>query len=335
MPWHLHKRKGRKYWEMVNGGKRLPTGTKNRAAAERILLAHILRSKGVVVNSTEKIEKYVKPYLDHCERFNKPTSLDDKRRTLGLFAIAVTVGLGGVTAERIGVFLGNRYGARSKKPIGAERWNTERQIIGNFFRWLQKQNLVDENPALKVEKKKIVRSKIPKSLTYADEKKLLNWCKKHDRELRRMAILVGNTGIRVRELANLTIPDVQGGLLRVTAKADWQPKDYEERTIPLNATAKTEIAQQKRRAATVWLFPRLDGQRYGRGLDLRMVRAFKKAGLGSGGFHRLRHTFATRFVEQGGDLETLRKLLGHSDLKTVQKYLHVKVKSTEFVRFGR
>lgn len=39
--------------------------------------------------------------------------------------------------------------------------------------------------------------------------------------------------------------------------------------------------------------------------------------------HKWRHTFATNFLRKGGDLETLRMLLGHSNLKTTQKYLHL------------
>lgn len=36
----------------------------------------------------------------------------------------------------------------------------------------------------------------------------------------------------------------------------------------------------------------------------------------------LRHTFATRFVEAGGDLVTLQALMGHSDIKMVTRYAH-------------
>lgn len=39
--------------------------------------------------------------------------------------------------------------------------------------------------------------------------------------------------------------------------------------------------------------------------------------------HKWRHTFATQFLRQGGNLETLRLILGHSNLKTTQKYLHL------------
>ena len=43
--------------------------------------------------------------------------------------------------------------------------------------------------------------------------------------------------------------------------------------------------------------------------------------------HKWRHTFATDYVNKGGNLETLRLILGHSSLKTTQKYLHLSKKN--------
>jgi len=53
-------------------------------------------------------------------------------------------------------------------------------------------------------------------------------------------------------------------------------------------------------------------------------QAKKKAGITKGrGIHCLRHCFATHMLEQGIDICTLQKLLGHSDLRTTALYLHV------------
>lgn len=39
--------------------------------------------------------------------------------------------------------------------------------------------------------------------------------------------------------------------------------------------------------------------------------------------HKWRHTFATRFVKRNGNMEVLRQIMGHTSLKTTQKYLHI------------
>ena len=49
----------------------------------------------------------------------------------------------------------------------------------------------------------------------------------------------------------------------------------------------------------------------------------KSLGLPQSGFHLLRHTFATEYLRRGGDVVRLSIILGHSEISTTMKYLHL------------
>ena len=49
--------------------------------------------------------------------------------------------------------------------------------------------------------------------------------------------------------------------------------------------------------------------------------------------HALRHTFATEYLRAGGDLESLRRIMGHSSLVTTQIYLHLLIVELEHLHF--
>lgn len=51
--------------------------------------------------------------------------------------------------------------------------------------------------------------------------------------------------------------------------------------------------------------------------------ALAAAGISNLHIHGLRHIFASRYMEAGGDLNTLREMLGHSDFETTQRYAHI------------
>lgn len=141
--------------------------------------------------------------------------------------------------------------------------------------------------------------------------------------LRDRAILemLYGTGLRVSELASLTIDDVpRGDFLRVRGKGDRQ------RDVPVGGPARRAVADylthgRPRLAGTdagpaIWIGVR------GGPLDARGIRRVVKRRLGTFP-HALRHSFATHLLENGADLRTVQELLGHRELATTQIYTAV------------
>jgi site-specific recombinase XerD len=323
----LYKRKGSPFYYIRSGDQRITLKTKRKGYALQLLEEYQAKRLGIFRLVHKRVSQFFEPYLAHCRKYNKATTIEDKERTLEFFKEqAGDPWIRQINKKMVADYLDSRLGHRSKKPISAERFNTERQVLNNFFNYLMGEKTLKENPAKEIEKKKIVRNKSPKNLARNVEKTLDKWLAKSNEELLRVKTVAMHTGVRARELVNLTWPDIdfEKSILRVTAKADWTPKDYEERAIPLNKAALAALREHKLKRVILgrYVFSRQDGRKYGRGLDLAMVRALKAAGLAGCGLHSLRHTFATRYLEAGGNIKDLQRLMGHSDLKTTQRYLH-------------
>jgi integrase len=331
----LYKRRGSPFWYLRQGETLISLKTTRKAAALQLLEDYQAKRLGIFRLVHKRVSQFFEPYLEHCKKYNKETTIDDKERTLEYFKDqAGDPWVRQLNKKMVVDYLDSRISTRSKKPISAERFNSERQVLSNFFNYLMAEKVLKENPAKAktktssegIEKKKIVRNKSPKSLSRRLEKTLDKWLSENSEELLRVKTVAIHTGLRARELVNLAWPDIdfEKSVLHVTAKPDWTPKDYEERAIRLNKAAVAALREQKLKRVILgrYVFGRQDGRKYGRGLDLAMVRAFKAAGLGSGGLHSLRHTFATRYLDEGGNVKDLQRLMGHSDLKTTQRYLH-------------
>jgi len=131
------------------------------------------------------------------------------------------------------------------------------------------------------------------------------------------------TGLRKRELYFLTWRDVDltSATLRVSGegKTGFSPKDYEERVIPLPPDLVELLSGLPRRAD--WVFPNRNGNRLNH-LLRRLQTIATRAGVAGATLHKFRHTYGTRLLERGADIVTVQKLMGHSDLKTTEKYLN-------------
>jgi integrase len=133
------------------------------------------------------------------------------------------------------------------------------------------------------------------------------------------------TGLREEELCFLMWPDVDLGNLddasiRVSGegKQGFSPKDYEERLIPISREL-AELLERLPRSSR-WVFPTKSGNRHTH--LLRRLKEIADAAQVSGAtLHKFRHTYATRLLERGGDIVTVQRLMGHSDLDTTRQYL--------------
>ena len=185
------------------------------------------------------------------------------------------------------------------------------RCLRTFWRWSSQRGLSEDLmvavPAPRV------RPTLPRTLS-AKEIERLFICTKSQRDKALLAVPLDN-GVRVGEMASMTWESVWERSMMVSGKVG-------ERLIPISPTVRkllTGLGDGK----SVWIGRR--GRMTASGIQLAIRRAFFRAGLGptKAGPHALRHTFALRYIMNGGDVFSLQRILGHSNVQSTMIYVRM------------
>lgn len=140
--------------------------------------------------------------------------------------------------------------------------------------------------------------------------------------LKPMVLLALNTGMRRGELFKLTWDNVDANARTITVTG-VTAKSKKTRHIPLNKEAIDILKNWRKQGDDGGLvFPSAVGTVLDN-IQTSWGNLTKKAKLKAFRFHDLRHSFASRLVMAGVDLNTVRELLGHSDIKMTLRYAHL------------
>lgn len=140
--------------------------------------------------------------------------------------------------------------------------------------------------------------------------------------LKPMVLLSLNTGMRRGEVFNLPWHDVNMTAKTLTVAGEGT-KTSETRHIPLNAEALATLQGWKDQATgSGYIFPGEDDKPM-TDVKTAWLELLKNAGIVGFRWHDMRHDFASRLVMAGVPLNTVRDLLGHTDIKMTLRYAHL------------
>ena len=206
------------------------------------------------------------------------------------------------------------------KTLGCSRVKCKMaaQSLSFFFRHVLKQAYVI--PTVIYPRKS---TKLPAVMSAREIKALIDGVKniKH----RTIIMLLYSTGMRLSEIARLKITDIDSKNMRIKVV---QGKGAKDRYTILSEAVLLEL-----RAYYIIYKPKeylFNGSRPGGPMSMRNIqhlvqKALAQIGLDSKNYtvHTIRHSFATHLVDNGTDLHTVKELLGHSNLQTTMRYLHL------------
>lgn len=202
--------------------------------------------------------------------------------------------------------------------------------VRSMYRYALARGLVSHDPAHIVRGPKKSRY-LPQFVREDDMDRLLDsaeWGSDYiNTRARTILILLYETGMRASELTSLddSSVDFAQGEIRVTGKGNKQ------RAIPFGDELRTQLHEYIRQRDAMWQ-QRIDTALIlnDRGSRMTYVQLRKEVmtrlsaigNLAKRSPHVLRHSFATAMLNNGADLESVQKLLGHSELSTTEIYTH-------------
>ena len=203
--------------------------------------------------------------------------------------------------------------------------------IRSFYRYLLREGILSQNPLEQAASPKLDR-RLPSFLTIEETVSLLKApgvTTPQGQRDRALMELIYAAGLRVSELANLTLEQVNLDTREVRV---WG-KGSKERVVLMGEPAAAAISNYlsqgrpkllgRKRTNAVFLNQQ-GGRLTERTVQIMLAKYAKIAGINKRVYpHLLRHTFATHLLDGGADLRVVQELLGHANLSTTQIYTHV------------
>jgi len=168
---------------------------------------------------------------------------------------------------------------------------------------------------------------LPKLLNETELTRLFNSLsnKKH----KAMLFTAYSSGLRVSEVARLMLADIDAERMQIHVRHAKGKKDRYVNLSPVLLDILRQYIKQEVPPPKEYLF---ESGQTGKAYPTRTIQqifsnAKKKAGiLKEVGIHSLRHSFATHLLDKGTDIRYIKDLLGHFDIRTTERYLHVSKK---------
>jgi len=226
-------------------------------------------------------------------------------------------------------FENRAYASSDAEPLSASTVHGHVRTIRAFFAWLAREGFVEDDLANGLKPPKVPK-KIVSTLSDEEIRSILSACNlKEPCDMRNQAIfmILLDTGLRIGELVNLKMDDVNvnEGLLKVMGKGQ------KERIVPIGSNAQRALQKYLFRYRPAPAHKGIENvllSVHGRPLTensmkLMFARLAKRSGVRRLHAHLCRHTFATRFLTNGGDVFALQQILGHSTLEMVRRYANL------------
>lgn len=191
--------------------------------------------------------------------------------------------------------------------------------IKTFYRFLKNNGFVSLNPATEIRHPKY-DTKPPRVLSKMEYRALRDATRG---DVRTYAIveLFLQTGVRIGELAQLTLPDIQEKELMV------KYTNGSSRSVPLNKAAKQALDSYlaiRPKTQNLTLFVTKSGKPLLiRNIRTTIDRFFRVAGIVDAKINDLRHTFIAHHLAAGTPITTISKIVGHKRVSTTEKYLNL------------
>ena len=276
----------------------------------------VTKKNTALVIRDDKNERLIKRYAA-C------LSVDGKsKKTIELYVRRLKV-FGDFVAkpfDEVGTYDIRFYLATMKeKGVSNRTLENYRSYIASFYQWLTREDFIPKNPCDKIPPVKY-KDEVKHAFSETEIDSLRGACA-NERERAMVEVLI-SSGIRVEELSNINIFDLDLSKLSVHIK---EGKGSKERVTYITEVCSMHLKKylSSRTDANPALFVSLRNKERITPGGVRDIlrRLGKKAGVTNVHPHRFRRTFATNLARRGMDIQTIAKLMGHADLKTTMIYV--------------